>query len=79
MAEDDYDKWSNNKPSLRPNSHASRTTVLNEYIYCSIPSIDVRSKGEIDARETNGSISKALVPSCMSKETKRKNRINVIP
>ena len=34
MAEDEYDKWSNNKPSLRPNSHAK--TVLNEYMLHSL-------------------------------------------
>ena len=32
--------------------------------------IDVRSRGKIDARETNGSVPYALVPNCMGKRTK---------
>ena len=52
MAEDDYDKWSNNIPSPRPDCHPR--TVFVKMNICAIPSSNVRSKGKVDARETNG-------------------------
>ena len=52
MDEDHYEKWSNNKPSSRPNSHAK--TVLKE-IYVQILQLEyVRRERLMLARPTAG-------------------------
>jgi hypothetical protein len=66
MTENNQDKRDNNDPSSRPNSHA-KVVIVKWKCGNAVALINVRSEGKIGARETNGRISKTLVPIWASK------------